>query len=862
MKGIQSIGVSALVQSLLKEGQETKETVSSALQEAGLECEIREDFEEPTSALMKSDSFPSIFCEDADCFVNWNPHGRGTGCFVKGASAGTIARIVSEAAGHVSEAAGNGEIDELTPRKPVCVYAGRFQPFHKGHHQTYQHLVQKFGEGNVFIGTSNKVDPPRSPFNFQEKQRIITGLFDIPASHVVEVRSPYAPKEILERFDPQEHFFVTAVSEKDQGRLMGGKYFTPYREDEEYREGYKDKGYVYTTPMAPFRYQGEDISGTRVRSTLRSPDVPMKEKAALFKHLYDGRFDESIFDLIISKLTAISEAAIQQFVKEGHVQKVLQRMMGQPVLESRTATVSADDGPTTWHPSYEDYAESGREMAQICGMKVVDDIMGPDDFSDHLDYGLENVSFYPSGFDSTPPVDDPEMRYRQFIRAVISGMGYELMDWMLEKAPIQESRRKRKRRIDEGGGAGHMAHPFEDLKLTFGDLKRIVSMAFDGNLDLESQPIEKVDGQNLLITWKGGEMRAARNKGDLRNFGENSMDLDALVQKFEGRGELLEAFEYAFRDLSIALGRLDRGRLGALFEDGKKWMNLEIVYPPSKNVIDYGSNFIVFHGTIEFDEGGNAIEFDKSGAYDLARMIEDVDAQAQEDFSILSPPEVEIPEIELKDLESELLSNLEAYKSEFDLSDSDRVMKWHEAWWKNFVKEKAEQFDYDIPSHVVAGFMRRWAWGNKSGDEGYGVRDMKRDIEHEDFLSWARSFDKQEYKEQFKENVRPVEEIFLRLGTEVMKRVETVLSVHPEETKRKIQQKLKDARAQIEGSANQEKVEKMQREFDRLEKAGGLQDIAVEGIVFTEPKTGRVFKLTGSWAALNQIIGTIKYGNI
>ena len=38
-------------------------------------------------------------------------------------------------------------------KKEVVVYAGRFQPFHKGHYGTYQHLVKKFGKDNVYHQT-------------------------------------------------------------------------------------------------------------------------------------------------------------------------------------------------------------------------------------------------------------------------------------------------------------------------------------------------------------------------------------------------------------------------------------------------------------------------------------------------------------------------------------------------------------------------------------------------------------------------------------------------------------------------------------------------------------------------------------
>ena len=86
--------------------------------------------------------------------------------------------------------------DDSTIQKVVVVYSGRFQPFHEGHYKTYKHLVDQFGKDNVYIGTSNKVDLPKSPFNFKEKQKIMNTMFGISASRVVQIKNPYTPTEI------------------------------------------------------------------------------------------------------------------------------------------------------------------------------------------------------------------------------------------------------------------------------------------------------------------------------------------------------------------------------------------------------------------------------------------------------------------------------------------------------------------------------------------------------------------------------------------------------------------------------------------------------------------------------------------
>ena len=102
-------------------------------------------------------------------------------------------------------------LEESKIKKVVVVYVGRFQPMHQGHYKTFAHLQKKFGKGNVYVGTSNKTEKGRSPFNFREKKKIMTTMFSIPSNRVVQVKNPYAPTEILKKFDKETTAFVTVV---------------------------------------------------------------------------------------------------------------------------------------------------------------------------------------------------------------------------------------------------------------------------------------------------------------------------------------------------------------------------------------------------------------------------------------------------------------------------------------------------------------------------------------------------------------------------------------------------------------------------------------------------------------------------
>jgi len=54
--------------------------------------------------------------------------------------------------------------------KVIAVYPGRFQPMGRHHAATFKWLQDKFGKENTYIVTSDKVEMPKSPLNFQEKK--------------------------------------------------------------------------------------------------------------------------------------------------------------------------------------------------------------------------------------------------------------------------------------------------------------------------------------------------------------------------------------------------------------------------------------------------------------------------------------------------------------------------------------------------------------------------------------------------------------------------------------------------------------------------------------------------------------------
>jgi hypothetical protein len=418
------------------------------------------------------------------------------------------------------------------------------------------------------------------------------------------------------------------------------------------------------------------------------------------------------------------------------------------------------------------------------------------------------------------------------VRADIDRLSKEIE--RLEKKNINESL------LTEGGAYGHMSHPFDDMNLTFGDLKNIIKGALTGNLELTR---EKTDGQALAISWKNGRLIAARNKGNLANAGANAMGIEDVASKFGGRGGLTDAYNFAMKDLSAAVQSLSEAQRKKIFNEGKCFMNLEVIWPTSVNVIPYGQALLVFHNTTCYDEKGSAIGANQGAATMLAGMIKQVNADVQSKYTIQGPPVTELPKKEeLSSKQTKYLTQLQKVQFQFQLSDKDGVSEYHQAWWDDFVnksKVKLQKLEKEA-------LVRRWAFGDKSF--------RLNTIADKDSQQWAMEHDKVNVQKQQKENVRQFEEIFLGVGADVLSFMGSVLTVNPDMAIRNMKDRLKDTAAKVRGSGDISKIQKLKSELARLQSIGGKNKIVPnEGIVFVYK--GSTYKLTGTFAPLNQILG-------
>ena len=400
--------------------------------------------------------------------------------------------------------------------------------------------------------------------------------------------------------------------------------------------------------------------------------------------------------------------------------------------------------------------------------------------------------------------------------------------------------------ITEGGAYGHMNHPFDiSMNLTFGDLKKIINNALDGKLGVVR---EKTDGQALAISWKNGRLIAARNKGHLANGGANALDMNALASKFGGRGALSDAYNFAMRDLSAAISGLGEKERQSIFKDGSAFCNLEVIYPENANVIPYGQSLLIFHNVVEYDEKGNAVGAVKGAESKLANMIKNINAHVQSKYTLQGPPITKLPKDEkLSSQKSKFSGMLSKLQSEFNLSDKDGVAEYHYAWWLNFVNKSKK----NLAELEKEGLARRWAFDDKS----FTIKS----VADEDARKWADGVDKDAKDKIMKGNLRKFEDIFLGVGAEVLSFMSSVLTAQPTAALQSIKTSLESSISDIRSGGSEAQIKRLEKELARLNAIGGFEKLVPnEGLVFFYK--GNTYKLTGTFAPLNQILGIFKFG--
>lgn len=394
----------------------------------------------------------------------------------------------------------------------------------------------------------------------------------------------------------------------------------------------------------------------------------------------------------------------------------------------------------------------------------------------------------------------------------------------------------------EGGAGGHMAHPFDYTDFTANDLIDLVDSLFKGKIeDLK----EKLDGFNIEATMNNdGQVVFIRNDEE-RNSEQGGITIDEMYKKWEGKDQQIKVYtssgkviEQIFKKFPVKFFNPDA--------DHRKMYNCECIVAGQTNIMPYASDRVAFHGYKIYEKCIG----DKKGKFfgkEVWKVKEDIEGhvddiyKAAEGIDKAKPrPNLVIKSaqegIKFAEQFTKAISKLwedEGLKTDVSIED------WKKIRFKKFAPEWCKD-DEDIFNRMC------------NDDKSVNANLLKK--RYPEYKDEIPKLDKELRKEVVGKIMEPMDNLFLAIGNELIDQLDGFINSG---AKDKITQSLKtDLEAtveEVEKSNSVKAKEKLEKSLNRL-KALGDKYNAAEGVVIMYK--GRRIKMTGSFAPMNQALGT------
>lgn len=387
--------------------------------------------------------------------------------------------------------------------------------------------------------------------------------------------------------------------------------------------------------------------------------------------------------------------------------------------------------------------------------------------------------------------------------------------------------------INEGGASGHLMHLYDDNKLSFNELEKILLSALDGNLSFEEAPTEKTDGQAISITYVDGQIKFARNKTQLKN----PISKDEIKTMFANHNESVkQAFELMSDDLSAAFSRLNAKDL-EFFENGKNFINAEIIFSKNPNVINYDGDYIQFHGLQYTDGNGNIINTSNEYGNKLTNIIKSVEADVQNTFKIISPVQIKLNKVADETYHKVVKLAIKQFK------ESGETIRDYKIKWLSDKLDKDFTFK-SIPDEIKSQLYVRWVDGDK---KSLNWRTVTKEYPLlKDYENVAIN--------HIKDAVSVLDHLIITIGQEVLKNAKGFLVKDGSKESQRLQNELDNITKDLYKAGNIDDITKLSIQLNRIR---DNHLVPSEGIVFKY--NNNLYKFTGNFAPLNQILGLRKY---
>ena len=402
--------------------------------------------------------------------------------------------------------------------------------------------------------------------------------------------------------------------------------------------------------------------------------------------------------------------------------------------------------------------------------------------------------------------------------------------------------------IAEGGVAGHLAHLYDNRGLTFEKLAEILTAASRGKL----VGTEKTDGFNVYLGFKDGEAKAARNKGDMQKGGMNAVDL--AMREFKGGPEIKKVYVDSFNAFEAAIASLSDEEKSAIFgSEGEIFYNSEIMGPGASNVVNYDSNIITIHsaGHKRYDtETNKVVNADVSeSSKALDRVVDRFEQATQgKNFGVQRTAMVNLQKLSG---DYDLKIALEKIKKAGFQGDMT-VEDYLDEKLSEDVEEKFRSLDEDLRQQIVDRILKKE--GAPTLTQIYrglgGAAEMKDQVR-----SYVQTGNK-----TISKLIWPIEDAIHDFAVAMLEGMESAYildnSKELDRLKNEVATAIKSIQA-YQGPGQEMAHEILAKQLKKIKNLDNITSVA-EGFVFEYD--GQLYKFTGNFAPINQILGLFRFG--
>lgn len=396
--------------------------------------------------------------------------------------------------------------------------------------------------------------------------------------------------------------------------------------------------------------------------------------------------------------------------------------------------------------------------------------------------------------------------------------------------------------ITEGGASGHMKHPYDYTDYTLRDLKGLIRALFSGKVE---DITEKIDGTNIQATMNtSGEVVFIRNKKDL-NSAKGGMSIADMASKWASMPKVAETFVNAGKTITKVFNKVGKDFFNPDSET-RIVCNCECVIEGKTNIMYYSTSQVDFHDLWTYKKEGAEwvnVEVTKNGLNVIETACEDID-NAQ------ITPKILIKTAEKsKDILVDYIKKLDKIFKNAQCKEYDTIDTYRRHRFEQYCNEDSDLTFILDSKEGYELLYKRWF----DFDKSVNIKKIKELYPgQEQALS---DIDKNFSGQLYNNVTKDLDRFFIELGNAIIDLCDGFINSGSKDITIKLLQNdlettIHDVNAKDDGTLSA----KLTRQLERI------QDMHVnnaEGIVFRYK--GKLQKLTGAFAPLNQILGMTRF---